>query len=107
MATLARSNATLAGVALGAVAATAGGDVLPNDGNTLLYIKNGGASPITVTIDSIKLSNFGTDVNPAVTVAAAAEMVIGPFPVARFGRVPAITYTGVTSVTVAAIANAS
>ena len=107
MATLARINATLAGGTFATVAAAAGGDAFPNDGNTLLYVKNGGASPMTVTVDSVKLSNYGTDEDVAVTVAAGVEKVIGPFPVARFGRTVSVTYSAVTTVTVAIIANAS
>lgn len=101
MAALNRAAVTLTGVTLGAVAAAVGGDTFANDGNTVFYVKNAGASPVTVTIDSIKLSNYGTDVNPSMAVGAGAEMVIGPFPVARFGRTVTITYSGVTSVTVA------
>lgn len=107
MATLARINATLAGGAFTTAAAAAGGDVFPNDGNTLLYVDNGSASPITVTIDSVKLSNFGTDEDVVVTIANATAKVIGPFPVARFGRNVTVTYSAVATVTVAVIANAS
>lgn len=103
MATLTRSDAVLTGVVATYAAAAAGGDTFANDGNTVLHVKNGGASPITVTIDSVKLSNFGTDEDVVVTVANASDKLIGPFNVARFGRAPAVTYSAVTTVTVAAI----
>lgn len=91
------------------VAAAGGGDTFPNDGRTWVHVKNGGGSPITVTFDDVGSSTpigaeqFDPDV--AVTVAAGAERICGPFPTERFGGetgLVAITYSGVTSVTVGA-----
>ena len=103
MATLVRSNAVLAGAVATYAAAAAGGDTFANDGNTVIHVKNGGASPITVTVDSVQMSNFGTDEDVVVTVANGSDKLIGPFSVARFGRTPTVTYSAVTTVTVAAI----
>lgn len=111
MAVLAVVQPTLASQLLGAVAAAGGGDSFANDGYTVLYVKNGGGSPITVTIDAPggvspeAAQAFNPDVQ--FTVAAGAERLIGPFvDKTRFndanGRV-GVTYSGVTSVTVSPI----
>lgn len=111
MAVLTVNQPTVAGAVLGAVAAAGGGDSFANDGYTCLYVKNGGGAPITVTIDSPgavsppSAKTFDADID--ITVAAGAEKIIGPFlDKARFndanGRV-AVAYSGVTTVTVAAI----
>lgn len=104
--TLTLQQETLSGVAPNFVAATAGGDSFANDGNTSLRVKNGSASPITVTINSPTQCNMGFTHNVAVTVAAGAEQDIGPFPPSRFndqyGNVN-VTYSASASVTVAAV----
>ena len=82
----------------GAVAAASGGDNFPNDGHTLLYVSNQGAGGITVTADSIA--------NKAYTIGTLVRALIGPFPKSDFDDVDGkvqITYSGVTTVTVAAI----
>jgi hypothetical protein len=82
------------------------GDTFTNDGNTWLHVKNGGASSVTVTIDSKAPCNQGFDHDLAVTIAAGGEKVIGRFEQSRFndttGKV-SVAYTAVTTVTVAAI----
>jgi len=87
-------------------AASAGGDAFDNDGRTFFVVKNAGGAGITVTFDSLVLSNFGTDVNPAPTVAAGETRIFGTFDTTRFndanGRV-GVTYSSVTSVTVMAV----
>lgn len=107
MAILTVAQTSLAGVALGAVAAAGGGDSFPNDGATALYVKNGSGAPITVTADAPNADNFGVvdaSHDSAVAVAAGAERLLGPYPPGRFndanGRVQ-LTYSGVTSLTVA------
>lgn len=95
------------------VAASAGGDLMPNDGHTLLHVKNGGAGSITVTVTAQVASR---DVGPGygsyaradvvATVGAGAERFIGPLPRLAFNNASgqaAVSYSGVTSVTVAAI----
>ena len=89
-------------------AASGGGDtfVNPTDGTTLLVVDNGGGGAVVVTIDSLKASDFGTDEDIVVSVAAGARTFIGPFDRARFNDVAqtvGVTYDGVTSVTVAAL----
>ena len=88
-------------------AAAAGGDTFTNDGNTIYIVKNGGAGSITVTFDDtgsispVSGKTFDPDVD--VVIPAAQDAYIGPFTTARFGTNCSVTYSGVTSVTVAAI----
>ncbi len=103
MATLAISKSSLTGATPSFAAATAGGDTFANDGNAFLVVKNGDGSPHTVTVAAVTPCDFGTLHNAAVAVGAGAETTIGPFSVARFGRSPAITYSAVTSVTIAVV----
>ncbi|RJQ25446.1 MAG: hypothetical protein C4589_11285 [Peptococcaceae bacterium] len=106
MATLSKYVVDLDGGKPTFVAATAGGDDFINSGKDFLVVKNGGAGNINVTIDSVALCSYGFDHNLTVAVAASGEEWIGPFPKARFndenGKVN-VTYSGVTSVTVAVV----
>lgn len=92
-----------AGVVPTYVAASAGGDTFPNDGQTFLHVKNGHTSPQTVTVNSTKQCDQGFDHDVVVAVPNASERMIGPFPIARFGRTVSISYTGVTALTIAAV----
>src|SRR3972149_5289353 len=81
------------------VAAVAG-DTFINNGKTFLHVKNGGASPITVTIDSKVLSNYGTDVDIVVSIPATSEKIIGLFDAVRFDDafgIANITYSAKTT----------
>jgi hypothetical protein len=87
-------------------AAEVGGDTFVNNGNTFLYAKNGSGGDITVTVDSLQACDQGHDHNDATVVPAGSEEMIGPFPVHRFNSAAgsaSITYSGVTSLTIAAI----
>lgn len=87
-------------------AASGGGDTFQNDGTLLLVVNNGGGGSIDVTIDSLKASDFGTDEDIVVSVGAGVQTIIGPFDRGRFNDVAqdvGVTYSGVTSVTVAAL----
>lgn len=94
------------GVVVSAVSAAGGGDQYPNNGKTLLKVINGGGSDITVTITPTNTVNGYTIAPIAVTVAAGATKYLGPYDQNYFnnssGRV-AVTYSAVTSVTVAAL----
>lgn len=94
-----------AGLAVATVAAAAGGDTFDNNGRTFLVVNNGGAGVITVTVDSVTPCSYGSDHNEpsAASVAAGAERLFGPFPTTRFGASTAVSYSAVTSVTVAAV----
>lgn len=86
-------------------AANADGNFFTNDGKTFLHVKNGDAADKTVTIDSPVDCNQGYTHDEAIVVTAGEERMIGPFPPSRFNSsgVVNVTYTDVTSVTVAAI----
>lgn len=93
------------------VAANAGGDtVVPGD-RTRLIVKNGGGAPITVTIPVFPATLATGAAQPAhtVSVPAAGEMWIGPLNTASYANpangLAAISYSGVTTVTVAAISD--
>lgn len=106
MATLTVLTPNFNGVALGAVSASGGGDEFPNDGRSVLYIKNGGGSPINLTITPSGTIGGLSYQTIVAAISAGAERIFGPFPTQQFnnanGRVP-LSYSGVTSVTVAVI----
>lgn len=106
MATLSVQQADRAANAVTLAAASAGGDEFVNTGKEALLIDNGGGSPITVTfatpvtVDGLAVDDLDIDVPDG-------EMhLLGPFPTGTYndgdGKVQ-ISYTDVTSVTVAAI----
>lgn len=108
MATLSVQTITAAGLDPTYAAAAGGGDkVLPGP-TTFLHVINGGGSSITVTVATP--GNFYAAVaNPdlTVTVGASGESMI-PIPATPFGDpadsgLAAISYSGVTTVTVAAL----
>jgi hypothetical protein len=108
MATLTYVQPTITGVAPGYVAASGGGDkVAPND-RGYLFVRNASGGSITVTVATPGVDKYN-QARPdiAVAVPAGADRAIGPFP-ADLGDTTtdglvAITYTGVTSLTVAAV----
>lgn len=107
MATLTVSNINHTGLAPSFTAAAGGGDQFANDGRIFIYVKNAHTSGQTVTVNSQSNCSFGFDHDVAVSVPATnGERLIGPFPTSRFndssGNVQ-ITYSGVTSLTIAAI----
>ena len=106
MATLAIQQASPSGLALSAAAAAGGGDQYPNNGKTLLKVINGDGSSINVTITPSNTVNGYTIAPIVVAVAGGATKYLGPYDPAYFnnssGRV-AVTYSAVTSVTVAAL----
>jgi len=100
----------ITGPLLGAVAAAGGGDSFSNTGKELFYVKNASGGAITVTFDSPATCSFAGAALAAhdnsVSVGAAEERLIGPFPAVRFNDGSSnviVTYSGVTSLTVAVI----
>lgn len=87
-------------------AAAGGGDVFVNDGNIVIIVENGSAGDITVTATSTGTVQGLAIADPAIVVTAGEERMIGPFDPAIFnnssGQV-ALTYSGVTSLTVQVI----
>lgn len=107
MATLSTQHASLTGTAITMATAAGGGDKFHPGEGVMLLVTNGDSSSHTVTIDSKQLSNFGTDENVAVAVAAGATRLIGPLPASRFAGSDGlgdISYSAATSMTIAALA---
>jgi hypothetical protein len=107
MATLTVNDIVQTGLNTGSVygAAAGGGDEMPNTGREFIHVKNGGGSAITVTITSTATHSGLTVQDPVVSVAAGGEQMIGPFPQGVYNNANArvsISYSGVTSVTLAA-----
>ena len=107
MATITPQQVALTGLAPSFAAASGGGDEISNSDDCFFVVKNGGGGAITVTFDDTgTVSPAGaTAFNPdvVVSVPAGAERYIGPFPRNRFGQLVPVSYSGVTSVTVAAV----
>jgi len=112
MATLTTQVITRAGVIPTYGAAAGGGDAMQVGDDMFLHIKNGGGSSITVTLAIPAGASAFPQVaytSTAVTVANASEKMIGPIKAAIYADpvtgLCTITYTAVTSVTVAALQN--
>lgn len=113
MALLASHSPAIAGTTFAPVAATGGGDTLSNPrGTAFLYVKNGGGGSINVTFAAVTTNRPADGAFPLMTlgnnvvaVGAGVEKIIGPIPAAfnDGNGIVAITYSGVTSVTVAAV----
>lgn len=98
MATLSVTQISRAGVEEALTAAAAGGDAFPNDGKTLLVVKNanGAATARTITLDIQKTVDGQDPASRTVSVPALKTYFIGPFPPSIYndanGRV-VITYS--------------
>jgi len=106
MAVLTVQPVSLTGLTPTFPAAAGGGDEFSNDGRTLFRVKNGGGGSITVTFTTPKSIKGVAIADPAITVAAGAEMYIGPFDPEIFNAADGnvdVAYSGVTTVTVAAV----
>lgn len=110
MATLTVQSITRAGTVITPVAAAGGGDAMPCGPQNFLRVVNGGGSPITVTI-AIPAGVSGYPnaayTSTAVVVTNATTRDIGPLPANLYADpttgLAVVTYSGVTSVTVAAV----
>lgn len=116
MAQLSIQTTAIGGLVPSFASAAAGGDAFVDDGleRTFLRVKNGGGSSVTVTVAPVTPTTVaapGVTPGPvslpsySVAVAASADAMIGPFPMAyrdASGNIN-VTYSAVTSVTVAAI----
>lgn len=113
MALLTRQKIVEAGLTPVFSAAAGGGDTVSNaDGKTFLHIKNGGGSGITVTVVAETTTredpHLGTLTKASIAkaIGAGAEAIIGPLKKQAFNdedNIVSITYSGVTTVTVAAL----
>ena len=90
MALLTVNQTSFSGVAPSYVA-VAVSDTFANTGEEVVHIKNGSASPTTVTITSAQQCNQGETHNLTVTVAANSDKFIGPFPTNRFNNSNGLT----------------
>jgi hypothetical protein len=109
MALLTIQQLNLTGLDLSAVdvAATSGGDTFNNNGKTFFYADNQSGGNITITFDDTGSTNPGSattfDPDVELVITTLTDRIIGPFPTARFGTVVSVTYSAVTTLTVAAI----
>ena len=109
MAALTTQQIVQAGLNPTFTAAAGGGDTATPGDKTFLVVKNGGGSPITVTLAAFPdTSPWGTTIpDLAVTVPNAGERWIGPLVGSSFANpstgAAGISYSGVTSVTVAVV----
>ena len=104
MATLTVQDIDLDGEAADYVACAGGGDQFTNDGKTFIHLKNTNAATRTVTINSQTNCSQGFDHNVAVVIpATTGDVMIGPFPTARFNDATSsvlLTYDAVTNLTI-------
>jgi hypothetical protein len=111
MAVLTKQSINRAGVGPTYAAAAGGGDQVAPSAQTFLHVKNGSGGALTVTVAAVAgaapYANLPIG-NLAVSVPAGGERMIGPILPAPFAD-PAnsgnavITYSGVTSLTIAAL----
>lgn len=87
--------------------AAVGPDTFINNGDkTTLIVDNASGGAITVTFDGTgtgPTSAVAFDDDVATSVGAGERWHFGPFPIIRFGPTVTVNYSGVTSLTVAAI----
>lgn len=103
MATITAQVIAEAGTAVTFTAVNAS-DVLTNNGNSYLQVKNANAAACTVTMTAVTNCNQNFAHNMSVSVpATTGDKVLGPFTIARFGTAPVVTYSVTTSVTAALI----
>ena len=113
MAAITPVTPAIGGAVLALAAASGGGDTLANlKGNVFLVVNNGGVGSINVTLAAVTTARPAdgpyppqTVANNVVAVGAGVQKIIGPIPAAfndGSGNI-AVTYSGVSSVTVGAI----
>jgi len=93
------------------VSCTSGGDKYQQDGNVVLHVVNGDIADHTVTIVSHAHPTAGeTTADHTETVTAGTRRLIGPLSASVFtdpsDGLAHITYSAVTSMTIAAVRNA-
>jgi hypothetical protein len=89
-------------------AADATGNTFDNStGDVYFHVVNGGVVPVVVSVSEERTCNFGhSTTNAEFTIATFEFRILGPFDVLRFNnssRLVTVTYSSVTSVTVAAV----
>lgn len=86
-------------------AASGGGDTVRTGKTTFLHVKNGGGSSVTVTVATPGTAYGLAIADLAIAIPAGEERMFGPIDDAFRGAngSASITYSGVTSLTIAAI----
>jgi hypothetical protein len=107
MALLTILQPSIVGTTFTAAAASGGGDTVdPTGGDVVLHYINGSGGAITVTVVRPGTEYGVANPDPTVSVGAGATKMIGPIP-DEFADpdtgLVSITYSGVTSLTVAAV----
>ncbi|MFF4246220.1 hypothetical protein ACFYY2_17380 [Streptomyces sp. NPDC001822] len=107
MATLATQTVALGGLNPTYSAAAGGGDKCEVGDRNFLHVKNGAASPITVTLTSTATVRGQAAANVTVSVPASGERMIGPLPADLLQNAAdglcAVGYSSATTVTVASL----
>jgi hypothetical protein len=99
------------GLAATYAATTAEGLSFANDGQVFIHVKNAGASPCNVTIQTPETRGGLAVAEQVVAVANGAEKFIGPFPTPQYNRPSGgsdagyvyVDFSYLTSVTVAVL----
>ena len=79
-------------------------DTFTNTGREYIKVDNAGGSPITVTPTVTGAISTGEEITtPVITVPAGEARLIGPFSKALYSNVVTISYSDVSSVTVAVL----
>ena len=107
MAILATQTVALGGLAPTYSAAAGGGDKVECGDRNFIHVKNGAASPITVTLTSTALVRGQAAANVTVSVPASGERMVGPLPADLLLNASdglcAVGYSSATTVTVASL----
>jgi hypothetical protein len=104
--TLSAQNVVLTGLLPVYTAADATGNNFLNDGMVFLHVKNGDVASKTVTLTTPNLVEGIAIADPTVVIPAGEDRMIGPFPTGPFNDSSGkanVTYSAVTSVTVALV----
>lgn len=100
---LAVQSASLSGLTPSFTAANVDGHSMANDGQTMIYVKNGhtGAQSVTAVTPQ-KVGGLAVE-DVTVSIPAGGERIIGGFEPLHFGRTVDLNFSGVTALTIAAI----
>lgn len=106
MAELTVQEIVITGLEATAASAAGGGDTFKNDGKTFFRAINGSGGDITLTFTTPGKVGGVAIADPTVVVTAGETREVGPFEPSIFNNssgLVAVSYSGVTSLTVAAI----
>ncbi len=109
MATLTKQTITRTGLSPTYASAAGGGDKFVPGDDTFLNVRNASGAPITVTVVTPGAVEGQAIADLTFSVpATTGNIMVGPFPLALFANsaddnLAAITYSGVTSLTIAAV----